>query len=187
MSVDLPLPLTPVTTTRPPSGMRTFTSLRLFARHPLSSTQARSGSTGRRLGGGTMAYSPVRYLIVVLPPAWRSTSGIGPAAMTFPPWLPAPGPMSIRWSALRMQSSSCSTMMTVLPIVCSRRSVRISRLLSRLVQADRRLVQDVADADQAAADLRRQADALRFAAGQRAGLAVQRQVAQPDVEHESEP
>ena len=36
-----------------------------------------------------------------------------------------------------------------------------------LVQADRRLVEHVADADQARADLRRQADALRFAAGER--------------------
>lgn len=37
-----------------------------------------------------------------------------------------------------------------------------------LVQADRRLVEDVEDADEARADLRRQADALCLAARQRA-------------------
>ena len=58
--------LTPVMQTNPPSGMRTLTSLRLFARQPLSSMHARSGSTGRRQGGGRIAYSPVRYLIVRL-------------------------------------------------------------------------------------------------------------------------
>ena len=40
-----------------------------------------------------------------------------------------------------------------------------------LVQADRRLVEHVQHADQAAADLRRQPDALRLAAGERAGRA----------------
>ena len=55
------------------------------------------------------------------------------------------------------------------------------------VQADRRLVQDVQHADQPAADLAGQADALRFAAGQRGGGAVQGQVVQSDVQQESQP
>ena len=42
-----------------------------------------------------------------------------------------------------------------------------------LVQADRRLVQHVEDAGQLAADLRRQPDALRFAAAERSGRARQ--------------
>ena len=53
-----------------------------------------------------------------------------------------------------------------------------------LVQADGRLIEHVADADQAAADLRGQADALGFAAGEGAGLAVEGEVAQADVDHE---
>ena len=54
-----------------------------------------------------------------------------------------------------------------------------------LVQADRRLVQDVEHADQAGADLGGQPDPLRLAAGQRAGRPVEREVVQPDVEQEA--
>ena len=56
-----------------------------------------------------------------------------------------------------------------------------------LVQADRRLVEDVEDADQAGADLGGQPDPLRLAAGQRAGGPVQREVVEADVEQEVEP
>ena len=56
-----------------------------------------------------------------------------------------------------------------------------------LVQTDRRLVEHVQRADEAGADLARQADALRLAAGQRAGRARQRQVVEADVEQEPEP
>ena len=55
-------------------------------------------------------------------------------------------------------------------------------LVVALVQADRRLVEHVHDADEAGADLARQTDALRFAAGQRIGLAIERQVVEPDVD-----
>ena len=56
-----------------------------------------------------------------------------------------------------------------------------------LVQADRRLVEDVEDADQAGADLGGQPDPLRLAAGQRAGRPVEREVVEADVEQEVEP
>ena len=55
-------------------------------------------------------------------------------------------------------------------------------LIVALVQADRRLVEDVHDADQAGADLAGQPDTLRFAARQRVGAAVERQVVEPDVD-----
>ena len=55
------------------------------------------------------------------------------------------------------------------------------------VQADARLVEDVQHADQAAADLPGEADALGLAAGERRGGAVERQVVQADVEQEAEP
>ena len=54
-----------------------------------------------------------------------------PSATTRPPCSPAPGPMSIRWSAARIICSSCSTTSTVLPRSRSRSSVSISRPLSR--------------------------------------------------------
>ena len=45
-------------------------------------------------------------------------------------------------------------------------------LVVALVQPDRRLVEDVHDADQAGSDLAREADALGLAAGERLGAAV---------------
>ncbi len=50
-----------------------------------------------------------------------------------------------------------------------------------LVQPDGRLVEDVEHAHQAGPDLRRQADALRLAARERAGGTVEGQVADADV------
>ena len=54
-----------------------------------------------------------------------------------------------------------------------------------LVQADARLVEDVEDADEPGADLGREPDALRLAAGQGAGRAVEAEVVEPDVEQEA--
>ena len=56
-----------------------------------------------------------------------------------------------------------------------------------LVQADRRLVEDVEHPDQAGADLGGQPDALGLAAGERAGRPVEREVVEADVEQEPEP
>ena len=56
-----------------------------------------------------------------------------------------------------------------------------------LVQADRRLVEDVEDADELRADLRRQPQPLRLAARERLGRAVELQVADADVVEEGQP
>ena len=56
-----------------------------------------------------------------------------------------------------------------------------------LVQADRGLVEDVEDADQAGADLGREPDPLRLAARERRRRALQRQVADPDRVEEPQP
>ena len=63
----------------------------------------------------------------------------------------------------------------------------MSRWLSRWCRPMRGLVEDVEHADQAGPDLRGQPDALRLAAGQRAGRPVQRQVVEADVEQEAQP
>ena len=60
-------------------------------------------------------------------------------------------------------------------------------LVVALVQPDRGLVEHVHDADQAGADLRREADPLRLAAGERARRAGEREVADADVVEEGEP
>ena len=59
-------------------------------------------------------------------------------------------------------------------------------LIIPLVQADRRLVEDVHHADQPRADLAREADALRLAARQRLGAAVEGQVVEADVGEKAE-
>ena len=87
-----------------------------------------------------------------------------PCATTRPPRLPAPGPMSMMWSARRIVSSSCSTTTSVLPLSPSLCSASSRIAVVARVQADGRLVEHVADALQVAAELRRQADALRLAA-----------------------
>ena len=51
----------------------------------------------------------------------------------------------------------------------------------------RGLVEDVEYAHQAGADLRRQADALRLAAGERASGAIEGEIIQPDVYQEAQP
>ena len=64
---------------------------------------------------------------------------------------------------------------------------RDQALVVALVQADRRLVEDVEHADQRRADLGGQPDPLRLAARQRRRRAVHRQVAEPDVVQEAQP
>ena len=56
-----------------------------------------------------------------------------------------------------------------------------------LVEADRGLVEDVEHADELAADLRREPEPLRLAAGKRRGGAVELQVADADVLEEGQP
>ena len=56
-----------------------------------------------------------------------------------------------------------------------------------LVEADARLVEDVEHAHQAGADLGGQPDALRLAAGEGVGGALERQVVESDVDQEAEP
>ena len=130
-------------------------------RAPAATGRPAAAAPGSRCAGaptGTRAVTDSRL---------RSTSSGVPSAMTRPPCSPAPRPMSMSQSDARMVSSSCSTMTTVLP----RSRSRVERLdqapVVALVQADRRLVEDVEHADQARPDLRREPDALRLAAGQR--------------------
>ena len=59
-------------------------------------------------------------------------------------------------------------------------------LVVALVQADGGLVEDVEDAAEAGADLGGEADALAFAAGERGGGAVEREVAEADGVEELE-
>ena len=142
-----------------------LSTLRRVGRH-LDAAARRTGSAPVRLAG------------------LAATSAGVPCAMTRPPPSPAAGPISIRWSAWRIASSSCSTTSTVLPRSRSRRSVPSRRSLSRWCRPMRGFVQHVEHAGQAGADLRGQPDALRFAARQRGRGAAEAEVVQPDIDQE---
>ena len=132
-----------------------------------------AAAAGAAAGAPASARSPSRRC--------ADRSATEPSATSVPPRLPAPGPMSIRCSARRIVSSSCSTTTSVLPLSLERlQRVQQDAVVAR-VQADGRLVEHVAHALQVAAQLRRQADALRLAAAERRRGAVQRQVAQADL------
>src|SRR3546814_14410301 len=63
----------------------------------------------------------------------------------------------------------------------------LEHVVVALVEADRGLVEDVEHARQAAADLRREPDALRFAARERAAGAIEVEIIEPDIVEEAEP
>ena len=147
-SVDLPEPETPVTQVKHAereSARRC--PCRLCCRAPRSVSAALRGAAARRHRDRR---APERYCAGQAARAGeRSPPGV-PAATTSPPCTPAPGPMSMTWSAARMVSSSCSTTSTVLPRSRSSTQRLEQAGVVALVQADRRLVEDVEHAHQRA-------------------------------------
>jgi hypothetical protein len=92
MSVDLPLPLTPVTTVMVPRGKAASMSLRLCSVAPsmtmdLPEPERRTEGTG--MERVPFMYCPVREAGVFS--TWRGV----PAATRWPPRRPAPGPRSM--------------------------------------------------------------------------------------------
>ena len=90
-------------------------------------------------------------------------------------------------SACWIAARSCSTTITVLPPSRSRRSSAEQAVGVARVQADRRLVQHVERVHQPGAERVGERDPLGLAAGERAGLPVERQIAEPHVAEEAEP
>ena len=83
-------------------------------------------------------------------------------------------------------ASSCSTTSTVLSFAVQIAQGADQPLVVARVQADRRLVEDVADARQPAADAGGQADALQFAARERVAGPVEREVIEADLVQKAE-
>ena len=119
--------------------------------------------------------------------AFRSTFAAGPSATTSPPCRPAPGPMSTS------QSERAHHLLVVLDDdhgvaeVAQPLERRDQPVVVALVEPDRRLVEDVEDADELRADLGREPQPLRLAARERRRRAVERQVADADVVEERQP
>ena len=120
-------------------------------------------------------------------PRRRATCSGVPWATICPPLRPAAGPKSSSWSALRDHFA--------VVLDHQQRIAQVAELFQRVqqaavvarVQADGRLVEHVQHAAQPAAHLRRQADALHFAAGKRGGGPGKRQILQAHVDQELQP
>ena len=108
-----------------------------------------------QVGAGHRAGSPARPR----PPC--------PAATTRPPCSPAPGPMSMRWSAAADHLLVVLHHQHGVALVAQALQGADELAVVALVQADRGLVQDVEHAHEARPDLGRQPDALRLAARER--------------------
>ena len=92
-SEDLPLPDTPVTQVKVPSGTDTSRSLRLFSCAPRTVRELPFPT--RRVFGTSIFFLPLKYC-PVREAGFSMTSRGVPAATTCPPCAPAPGPMSMR-------------------------------------------------------------------------------------------
>ena len=139
-------------------------SCRLCSRAPRMTSQSSPG--GRRRSGTGMIRLPARYWPVI-DPSPCSMPGTGRddlAAVLAGAGADVDDPVG-----RRIVSSSCSTTRNRVAEVAQPVQRVDQAPVVALVEADRRLVEHVQHADQARADLRRQADALRLAAGQRAG------------------
>ena len=112
IKVDFPDPETPVIQTRFPKGIFKSTFFKLFPVQPeisINSFELIEWLFSISIFLFPEIYSPVNDL--------SSLTNLlkGPEKQTAPPWTPAPGPISIMWSAASIVSWSCSTTTTVFP------------------------------------------------------------------------
>ena len=110
--VLLPEPETPVTQVNTPRGNFTFTFFKLCSVAPITSIDLPFDFL--LFFGTSIFLLPLRYWPVIDSGICLISSAV-PWAITFPPCTPAPGPISIIWSAAYIVSSSCSTTITEFP------------------------------------------------------------------------
>ncbi len=149
----------PVITVRRPTGTRTSRFLRLLARAPLTTSQSsalffagslrldpRRGWTNGCANASRVGDSnPISDL---RPPTSPENRVFGSPCHTTRRRIARPGTRSMRWSARRMVSSSCSTTTRELPFFTqSHEGLEELRVVAR-VEADGGLVEDVEDATQ---------------------------------------
>ena len=127
-SVDFPEPETPVTHVNTPNGNFTLIFFKLFSVAFFTSI-AFDLTTFLLFLGTSIFFLPLKYWPVT-ESFTNFTSSAVPCAITFPPCTPAPGPISIIWSAAYIVSSSCSTISKVFPKSLNFLSVAINLSLS---------------------------------------------------------
>ena len=127
-SVDFPEPDTPVTHVNTPNGNFTLIFFKLFS--VAFFTSITFVFVCFLLAFGTsIFFLPLKYCPVIESFTCFISSAV-PCAITFPPCTPAPGPISIIWSAAYIVSSSCSTTKSVFPKSLNFLSVAINLSLS---------------------------------------------------------
>ena len=182
ISVDLPAPLTPVTAKNVPSGKRTSKFLRLCSLAPLISSAL--PLPGRRCAGDRDLAFPRQIRAGERLGIFEHLRGRA-----------SRDDLAAELARARAEVDQVVGLHHRLFVVLDddHRVADVAQRLQRLEQlavvalmkADRRLVQNVDHARELGADLRGQADALALAAGERCGRAIQRQVAQADVDQEA--
>ena len=124
---DLPDPETPVIQVNNPTGISTVISFKLFSDALIILIFLSEGFT--RFVGIFIFFLPDKYFAVIEFLFFRIEFK-SPWAQISPPCFPAPGPISIIWSADLIASSSCSTTITVFPRSFKLFNVFISFVLS---------------------------------------------------------
>ena len=125
---DFPEPETPVIHVKRPTGISVEIFCKLFSDALMIWILSPKGLS--LFLGILISFSPERYCAVI-EFLFLNISFRVPSAHISPPCFPAPGPISIIWSAHLMASSSCSTTITVLPRFLRLFRVLISFSLSR--------------------------------------------------------
>ncbi len=178
----LPAPETPVTTTSCPSGISTSTPCRLCARAPrMSSRPLACGRRARVTWNAPASARPVERL--------RVRRDLGDAALRHDLTAAAPGAGPQVDQVIRGGDDLERVLdhdHGVAGIANSAQHFEQPPDVAR-VQAHRRLVEHVERGGERAAERRRELDALRLAARERAHLAVEREVAETDAPRRTHP
>ena len=168
-----------------PNGNSAVTFFRLLAVAPMTRSM-RFGSGARRVAGISMRRRPLKYCPVI-ESGCAATSAAVPCATI----------CAAVHAGARTQIDDVIGLADRILVVLDHddRVAEIAQIDQRveqalivaLMQADRGLIENVHDADQTRADLARESNALRLAARQGVGAAVQGEISEPDVAEKSEP
>ena len=182
----LPEPLAPVTQTNAPSGISTSMFLRLLWRAPMTFSDALAlPFCIRRCSGTSILRLPLRNAPVTLRDSLGDLVG-GADGDDFA--------AADAGAGAEVDQVVGGPHRVFVVFDDDDRVAQVAELGERVeqalvvarVEADRGFVEDVEHADEAAADLAGEADALRFAAGERGGGAFEREVFEADVVQEAE-
>ena len=180
----MPEPDTPVTQVNSPSGISAVTLRRLLPEAPTIRISF-SGSNGTRRCGRGIERLPLKYWPVIEAGLARISRGV-----------PLRDDLAAVHARARAEVDDVVGLENRFLVVLdddhgvadvAQRFERAEQPpVVALMQSDRGLIQDVHDAGESGADLAGEADALRFAAGERLGAAIERQVVEPHVDQEAQ-